>query len=79
MHKFQDIFAKANDEYGQTYSVHHCISTGDTCPIHQLPRTLPLAKQAEEDNAEGRGEIKESAIMLIRKKNGDLWLFVNNQ
>jgi hypothetical protein len=45
--EYGDIFRMMSNNYGRTNRVHHLIDMGETRPIHQPPRTLPLAKQAE--------------------------------
>jgi hypothetical protein len=80
--EFRDVFATNSDVFGRTNRVRHRIDTGDARPIRQLPRRLPLAKQAEVDNMlddmKRKGVIEESEGpwsppgVLVRKKNGDL-------
>jgi hypothetical protein len=71
-----------DEDYGRTNKVYHRIDMGDTRPIHQLPRRMPLAKQAEENemlnDMQHRRVIQESdspwssPIVLVRNKNGKL-------
>lgn len=78
--KEQDIFASGKSDIGRTNIVKHVIDTGDTRPVKQAPRRLPLSKSAEADQ-----EVKEmfqsgiiepstgpwcSPIVLVRKKDG---------
>jgi hypothetical protein len=44
---YRDIFAMSSDDYGRIDRVYHHTDTGDAQQIHQLPRTLPLAKKAD--------------------------------
>jgi hypothetical protein len=43
--KYQDVFARSNDDLGQTDRVQHRINTGTAKPIRQAPRRLPLGKR----------------------------------
>jgi hypothetical protein len=45
--EYEDIFAEDSEDHGRTNKVYHRIDTGEARPIHQRPRRLPLAKQAE--------------------------------
>ncbi|CAD7086774.1 unnamed protein product [Hermetia illucens] len=47
--EFSDVFAESSDDRGRTKLVTHRINTGDSKPIRQAPRRLPLAKQPEVD------------------------------
>jgi hypothetical protein len=62
--EYKDIFVVYSEDYGQTNKVYHRIDMGDTRPIRQPPRRLPLAKQAEVremlDGMQRRGVIEES-------------------
>ena len=44
---FADVFSTGDDDQGKTGLVTHRINTQDSMPIRQIPRRLPLAKQAE--------------------------------
>jgi hypothetical protein len=44
---YRDMFAMNSDDYGRIDRVYHRIDTGEALQIRQLPRTLPLAKQAD--------------------------------
>jgi hypothetical protein len=78
--EYGDIFAMNIDEYGWTDRVFQLIDTGETRPIRQPPRRLPLAKQANVgemlEDMQRRGVIEKSDIpwsppvVLVRKKNG---------
>jgi hypothetical protein len=80
--EYKVTFAVDNKGHGRTNKVYHRIDTGDTRPIRQTPRRLPLAKQAEVsemlDDMQRRGVIEESdspwssPVVLVRKKNGEL-------
>jgi hypothetical protein len=43
--EYEDIFAKADEDYGRTNKVYHVIDTRDARPIRQPPRRIPLAIQ----------------------------------
>jgi hypothetical protein len=62
--EYKDTFAVNNEDHGLTNKLYHLIDTGDTQPIRQSPRRLPLAKQAEVsemlDDMQRRGVIEES-------------------
>jgi hypothetical protein len=45
--EYEDIFAGDNEDCRRTNKVYHRRDTGDTRPICQPPRRMPLAKQAE--------------------------------
>jgi hypothetical protein len=45
--EYGDIFAMKSDDCGPTDRMYHFIDTAEPRPIRQLPRRLPLAKQAE--------------------------------
>ncbi|CAD7082005.1 unnamed protein product [Hermetia illucens] len=47
--EFSDVFAESSDDRGRTKLVTHRINTGDSKPIRQARRRLPLAKQPEVD------------------------------
>jgi hypothetical protein len=80
--EYEDIFAVDSEDHGRTNKVYHRIDTGDTRPIRQPPRRLPLAKQAEVsemlDDMQRCGVIEESdsswssPVVLVRKKKGEL-------
>ncbi|XP_063215566.1 retrovirus-related Pol polyprotein from transposon 412 isoform X1 [Bacillus rossius redtenbacheri] len=78
----QDVFSLGDTDLGRTSIVYHRINTGDTEPIRQAPRRLPLAKQEEAEKMiasmmEG-GVIEPSAspwaspVVLVAKKDGQL-------
>ncbi|KAI5725816.1 hypothetical protein M8J77_020471 [Diaphorina citri] len=78
--EFIDVFALNEDDNGRTSLVQHRIDTGDTRPIRQPARRLPLAKQAEVaemiETMKRQGVIEESAspwsspVVLVSKKGG---------
>jgi hypothetical protein len=78
--KYQDIFAKSNDDLLQTDRVQHRINTGTAKPIRQTPRRLPLGKReiekADIDNMLDRKVIEpskspwSSPVVLVKKKDG---------
>lgn len=78
--EFSDVFAESSDDRGRTKLVTHRINTGDSKPIRQAPRRLPLAKQPEVDkmmaDMEKQGIIEpsnspwRSPVVLVKKKDG---------
>ncbi|KAJ3645617.1 hypothetical protein Zmor_023259 [Zophobas morio] len=62
--RHRNVFASEEEPFGKTNIVEHRINTGDTQPIRQAPRRLPLAKQEEAtklvDNMLRDGVIEES-------------------
>ena len=60
--EYQDVFATTSDDLGQTGEVQHRIATGDSAPIKQQPRQIPLDKkklvQDEVDKILKRGVVK---------------------
>ena len=80
--EFQDSFSKDSSDMGLTNLVEHTINTGDSLPIKQHPRRIPLAKMKE-----AQDEIREmldkgvietsdspwsSPIVLVKKKDGSI-------
>lgn len=75
-----NVFAFSDDAFNQTSLVTHKINTGDSLPIRQHARRLPLAKQKEADDLIGkmakRGIIESSTspwlspVVLVSKKDG---------
>jgi hypothetical protein len=45
--KYGDVFMMESDYYRQTDTVYHLINAGDARLIRQIPRRLPIVKQAE--------------------------------
>ena len=78
--KHSNVFAKDKNDLGRTDIVKHKINTGDTAPIKQAPRRLPLAKReimkTEIDRMLKQGIIEPSQspwsapIVLVTKKDG---------
>lgn len=77
---YKDIFTKGDHDLGRTGLVKHPIDTGDTQPIKQRPRRVPLAKESEvsdmvQDMA-SQNIIEPSTspwcspVVLVRKKDG---------
>ena len=78
--QYQDSFSRDEWDLGLTHLTEHAIKTGDTPPIKQPPRRVPLAfaeaeKKAIED-LKAKGVIRDSVspwaspIVLVSKKNG---------
>ena len=80
--KVQDVFSRDKSDLGRTHLVTHHINTGDSPPIKQAPRRLPLSKRAEAeaevDKMLQKGIIKpsnspwSSPTVLVRKKDGSI-------
>ena len=78
--RYQDIFAKNDDDMGKTDLVQHTIDTGYARPVKQAPRRLPIhqRKEAEDQvkNMLERGVIEKSSspwaapVVLVKKKDG---------
>ena len=78
--EYQDVFATSSADLGQTGEVQHRIDTGDSAPIKQQPRRVPLHKkklvQEEVDKMLERGVIEPcegpwaSPIVMVTKKDG---------
>ncbi|KAL3265645.1 hypothetical protein HHI36_009850 [Cryptolaemus montrouzieri] len=45
--EYHDEFATDDDKTGKTHIIRHKINTGDSQPIRQHPRRVPLAKRKE--------------------------------
>ena len=43
--EFSDVFASSTDDLGRTSLVKHTINTGDSKPIRQNPRRLPVGQR----------------------------------
>ena len=77
---FADVFSTGDDDQGKTGLVTHWIDTHDSTPIRQIPRRLPLAKQAEVNEMittmQKQGVIEPSTslwtspVVLVKKKDG---------
>lgn len=80
--KFSDIFSRSDSDLGITDLVKHSIDTGNTKPIKQPPRRLPLAYAEEErkiiSQMEENGIIRKSRspwaspLCLVVRKNGKI-------
>jgi hypothetical protein len=78
--EYQDVFARSSGDLGCSNTVQHHIDTGDTQPIKQAPRRVPLHKKKvvkeEIDKMLDRGVIEPcegpwaSPIVLVTKKDG---------
>ncbi|EYC04907.1 hypothetical protein Y032_0085g1856 [Ancylostoma ceylanicum] len=84
-----DVFAVEDKELTQTNLVHHEIDTGNTRPIRQRTRPVPLGARAEfKEILKGlleRGIVEKSSsdwaspVVLVRKKDGTLRLCVDHR
>ena len=82
LNKFTNAFSKDENDLGCTGLVEFSIDTGDTGPIKQLPRRVPMAFAEEEkkliSNMERQGIIQKSnspwssPLVLVVKKNGKI-------
>jgi predicted aspartyl protease len=80
--KHQSVFAKNKNDLGRTNIVQHRINTGNSAPIRQQPRRVPMAKKEEAEQEIQRmletGVIEPSKspwaapIVLVRKKDGSV-------
>ncbi|XP_055877178.1 uncharacterized protein LOC129924709 [Biomphalaria glabrata] len=80
--EFKDIMQDSENEGGRTNMVTHRIDTGNTRPIRQTPRRLPLAKQQEAahmlEQMKEQGILEPSnspwcsPVVLVQKKDGSL-------
>ena len=78
--EYRDIFAKSKSDLGRTALFKHEINTGNTPPIKQRPRRVPLSKQKIEREEVSKmldnGVISPSCspwsspIVLVTKKDG---------
>ena len=78
--EFADVFSTGKHDLGRTDRVYHKIDTGDTTPIKQSPRRLPIhqrreVKQLVEEMEQGNviqpsQSPWASPIVLVRKKDG---------
>ena len=80
--EFQDVFADGNGRIGRTNLINHRCDTGDTKPIKQRPRPVPIHLRQELDQAiedliekdliEPSNSPWCAPIVLIRKKDWTL-------
>ena len=80
--KHADVFATSDEDLGRTNVVEHHIDTGNSAPIRQAPRRIPIAQQPECEKAVAdmlaQGVIEPgqspwaSPVVLVRKKDGSL-------
>ena len=80
LREYEDVFAKDSGDLGRTKVVQHYIDTGDSRPIKQPPRRIPLHRkkvvQEEVEKMLERGVIEPcdspwaSPIVLAAKKDG---------
>ena len=78
--EYQDIFSKDDQDLGRTCITSHRIDTGDSKPVRQLPRRLPMSQIDEARRAIANmakdGIIEQSSsqwmapIVLVKKKDG---------
>ena len=74
--KYQDVFARSNDDLDQTERVQHRINTGTAKPIRQAPLGKREIKKAEIDKMLDRKVIEpskspwSSPVVLVKKKDG---------
>ena len=78
--KYKDTFSKNEWDLGLTNLTEHSIDTGNSAPVKQPPRRVPIAFAAEEKKAiedlKAKGVIRDSIspwaspIVLVHKKDG---------
>jgi len=79
--EYQDVFATESGDLGRTDIVQHRINTGDSQPIRQPPRRVPIHKrpivQAEVEKMLAKGVVEpcdgpwSSPVVLAAKKGGE--------
>ena len=82
LNKYEHVFSKNDEDLGLTKLVEHTINTGDSRPLRQPPRRVPLAFAEKEkevvDLMQKQGIIQKSTspwaspIVLVKKKNGKI-------
>ena len=80
MLEYADVFTIHLDEVGRIADIKHHNDTGNTTPIHQIPRRIPLARRTEvrkmlkemmdKDVIQPSHSPWSSPIILVRKKDG---------
>ena len=83
----ETVFSKHEFDIGKTFLTEHVIETGNSKPVKQPPRRVPLAFAEEEkaaiENLERHGIIKQSTspwaspLVLVRKKSGGVRICVD--
>ena len=86
---YADIFSQGSGDLGKTDIITHSIHTGDSAPVRQLPRRLPLiqrdAAQKAIQDMHKQGIIEPSRspwgspIVLVKKKDGSYRFCVDYQ
>jgi len=80
LNEYQDMFATSTNPFGHTSITQHGIVTGESKPIKQAPRRLPLhLKEKAEEEVEkilAKGIIElspwSSLVVLVKKKDGTI-------
>ena len=82
LNAYQDVFATSTNRFGRTSIMQHRIVTGESKPIKQAPRRLPLhLKEKAEEEIEkmlSKGIIEPSSspwsspVVLVKKKDGTI-------
>ena len=80
--RYQNVFARSDNDLGRTGQVKHKIETGDARPIRQKPRRIPIHMHDEVDKIMGnmieQGIIEpscspwQSPVVLVRKPDNSL-------
>ena len=82
LNEYQDVFATSTNPFGRTSITQHKIITGESKPIKQAPRRLPLQlkekakEEVEKMLAKGIIELPSSPwsspVVLVKKKDGTI-------
>ena len=82
LNEYQDVFATSTNPFGRTGITKHKIVTGESTPIKQTPRRLPLhLKEKAEEEVEkmsAKGIVEPSSspdsspVVLVKKENGTI-------
>ena len=80
--RHHNVFALEPLDVGRTSLVQHCIDTGDSSPVRQAPRRIPIHLQGEVNNMISemlKADIIRpsespwaSSVVLVKKKDGSL-------
>ena len=84
--EYSDVFTSCPDDIGRTGKVQHRIQTGESKPIRQQARRLPMHKRQEAEEhiqqmldkvvIEPSSSPLASPIVLVKNKDGSTWFCV---